>query len=116
MAEKRHRGRKCVGERSQPDKRPGGGSIPDFMEPRVSDVADYNRRVCRIVDRLRATRIMRQLSVAEAARQAGVSETTWSDAEDGAHLPSARRLPIYESWLAAGSQWFTRRPGEYVEV
>ena len=105
------------GERGRPypaAQNMGDTTFPEVSSPKPTDWTDYNRRICRIVDRLRATRIMRRLSVAEAAQQAGVAESTWSSVEDGSHLPPAQNTRRYESWLAAGPQWFTHTPGQYV--
>lgn len=51
-------------------------------------------------ERLHRVRWGRDLSVREAARQAGVSPGLWSNVENGRRAPGAATRPLLEAWLA----------------
>ena len=65
----------------------------------------YNRRVCRVTARLGPTRKGRGLDVEQAAEQIGLSASAVRALENGATVPSEKRLPAIERWLASGPQW-----------
>lgn len=111
-AEKRTETALSVRLDKQPYPRPDQAALSHFQ----GEYGEYNARVLRIADRLRASRVMRGLAVRDAAEQAGVAFQNWCRVETGASYPPGDGLKLYEQWLASGPQWFTRRPGEYLRV